>query len=154
MKKALVLSLVAVLMICVISGCGSKDTRDFSVENHNWTFINMVDNEKGTITACAEEQSELYPEAEVLELSCKASTNVMAIRDEETGNGAEVSYSGVGKDTNSITYELVYQDGDETVKGMAVSSITEYAKGEYEYTLVVDLGGYALYFADREAAQE
>ena len=45
---------------------------------------------------------------------------------------------------------LAYQKSDEAVKGMAVSSRTEYAKGKYEYTLVVDIDGYAVYFYDRE----
>ncbi|MBR6615854.1 MAG: hypothetical protein IKK95_07840, partial [Lachnospiraceae bacterium] len=59
-------------------------------------------------------------------------------------------YQMTGKDTNSLIYELVYRKGDEEVKGMAVSSMTEYAKGKYEYTLVVDIDGYVVYFYDRE----
>ncbi|MBQ1189977.1 MAG: hypothetical protein IIX57_06170, partial [Lachnospiraceae bacterium] len=58
-----------------------------------------------------------------------------------------------GKDTNSLIYELEYVNGTEAVKGMAVSSITEYAKGKYEYTLVIDLDGYAIYFYDRESEE-
>ena len=151
MKKAILLGFISILMLFAISGCGSKNDFDFLIENHNWQFSNMVDSEKGTITACCGEMAEVYPEAEVLNLTCKASTNVMTIRDAATGNGKEISYSGVGKDTNSLTYKLVLQDGDETIEGMAVSSVTEYAKGEYEYTLVVDIDGYALYFYEKIA---
>ena len=150
MKKAIVLGMIAALMIFAISGCGNKNDFDFLIENHNWQFSNMVDNEKGNVAACSEELAEAHPEAEVMNLTCKASTNVMAIRDAATGNGKEISYSGIGKDTNSLTYKLVLQEGDQTIEGMAVSSITEYEKGKYEYTLVVDLDGYALYFYDRE----
>ncbi|MBE5972138.1 MAG: hypothetical protein E7246_06410 [Lachnoclostridium sp.] len=150
MRKAILLGLISLMILAVVSGCGNKDTRDFLIENHNWTFVNMVDSESGTVTACAKDQTELYPEAEVLELTCKASTNVLAIRDKETGNGKEISYSGIGKDTNAIIYELVLVDREETIEGMAVSSITEYAKGKYEYTLIIDIDGKALYFVDRE----
>ena len=149
MKKAIILGLTALLIIAAISGCGSKNDFDFLIENHVWQFSNMVSSEDGSIVACSEEIAESHPEAKVMELTCKASTNVMAIRDAKTGNGAEISYSGIGKDTNSLTYKLVYQNGDEIIEGMAVSSITEYAKGQYEYTLVIDIDGYALYFVEK-----
>ena len=97
--------------------------------------------------------SDQYPEVQVLNLSCAASTNVLTIRD-ENGNGLEFSYRASGKDTNSLIYELVYQNGEEAIKGMAVSSITEYAKGAYEHTLVMDIDGYAVYFYDRETEKE
>ena len=42
MKRALLLGFIGLFMLAVISGCGSKDTRDFSIENHNWVFSNMV----------------------------------------------------------------------------------------------------------------
>ena len=71
----------------------------------------------------------------------------------KTGNGEEISYSGIGKDTNSMTYKLVLEKGNESVEGMAVSGITEYAKGKYQHTLVIDLDGYALYFVDKETAE-
>lgn len=153
MKKALLLGLISAMMIFAISGCGNKNDFDFNIENHVWQFSNMVDSENGTIVACCEEMAEAYPEAEIINLTCKASTNVMAIRDASTSNGKEISYDGIAKDTNSLTYKLVLQDGSETIEGMAVSSITEYAKGEYEYTLVVDIDGYALYFYDRESVK-
>ena len=151
MKKAILLSFIISVMLFAISGCGSKNDFDFLIENHNWQFSNMVDSKNGTIVACSEEIAEANPEAKIMALTCKAGTNVMAIRDAATGNGKEISYSGIAKDTNSLTYKLVFQDGDETIEGMAVSSITEYAKGKYEYTLVVDLDGYALYFYEKIA---
>ena len=149
MKKTWMFGVMICLMLSMISGCGNKNDYDFLIENHNWQFSSMVDSEHGTIAACSEEMAEVNPEAEVRDIVCMANSNVLAIRDAETGNGKEISYSGIAKDTNSLTYKLVMQDGNETIEGMAVSGITEYAKGEYEYTLVVDIGGYALYFYEK-----
>ena len=151
MKKAVLLGLISIMMIFVISGCGSKNDFDFLIENHVWQFSNMVDNEKGEVVVCSEEMIDAYPDAKVMDITCKAATNVMAIQDTATGNGEEISYSRIGKDTNSLTYKLVLQREDNTIEGMAVSSVTEYAKGEYEYTLVVDIDGYALYFYEKIA---
>ncbi len=148
MSRAMILGMIGAIMIAVVSGCGNKDTRDFSIESHEWEFSNMIDSEAGVVTACVADEKDLYPDAEVMNLTCEASTNVMAICNEGK-NGAEISYRAVSKDTNSIVYELVYVDGAETLEGMAVSGITEYEKGKYEHTLVVDIGGYALYFTGR-----
>ena len=48
-----------------------------------------------------------------------------------------------------MTYKLILESGDSTVEGIAVSGITEYAKGKYQHTLVIDLDGYALYFVEK-----
>lgn len=149
MGKASVLGLIISIMLLAISGCGSKNEFDFHIENHNWQFSNMVDSEKGTIVGCCEEMAEANPEVEIMNLTCKADTNVMEICDAATGSGKEISYSQIAKDTNSLTYKLVLQDGSEAIEGMAVSGITEYAKGEYEHTLVIDIDGYALYFYEK-----
>lgn len=153
MKRIIILGLISLMILAVISGCSKKDTRDFDIENHTWTFSNMVDSANGTIVACGENERENYPDAKVLDLSCVAKTNVLAIREVESGSGKEISYSGIGKDTNSMTYKLILDKGDESVEGMAVSGITEYAKGKYQHTLVIDLDGYALYFVDKETAE-
>ena len=149
MKNIPVLSLLCIMMMLAVAGCGKKDSRDFNMEQHSWSFSNMVDSTTGTIIACAQAEQENYPEAKVMELICEAKTNVMAIREANSGNGKEISYSGIGKDTNSMTYKLILEDGDRTVEGMAVSGITEYAKGKYQHTLVIDLDGYALYFVEK-----
>ena len=149
MKKVLILSVITVFMLLVISGCGSKDTRDFNIENHSWVFSNMVSSENGEIVSCGETVSEQYPDVPVITMTCNAVDGILSV---ETADGERLdfSYQMTGKDTNSLIYELVYQKSDEAVKGMAVSSMTEYAKGKYEYTLVVDIDGYAVYFYDRE----
>ena len=141
--------LICLVMILTIVGCGKKDTRDFNIENHVWSFSSMVDSTTGTVIACTQAEQENYLDAQVMELTCEAKTNVMAIREGNSGNGKEISYSGIGKDTNSMTYKLILGSGDSTVEGMAVSGITEYAKGKYRHTLVIDLDGYALYFVEK-----
>jgi len=149
MKNAGILGFIVCFMLLVISGCGSKDTRDFNIENHNWIFSNMVSSESGEVTACGESVSEKYPDVQTIVMSCEAEDGNLTIGVADAPV-LEFQYQASGKDTNSLIYELTYQNGSEVVKGMAVSSITEYAKGEYEYTLVVDIDGYALYFYDRE----
>ena len=149
MKKASILGFIACFMILVISGCGSKDTRDFNIENHGWVFSNMVSGENGEIVACGETVSEQYSDVPIIAMTCSAADGILSVGTAD-GERLDFSYQMTGKDTNSLIYELVYRKGDEEVKGMAVSSMTEYAKGKYEYTLVVDIDGFAVYFYDRE----
>lgn len=71
----------------------------------------------------------------------------MAITDNEST--WEISYDAIEKDAKSIIYDIVYQNEEKTVEGNAVSSITEYEDGTYEYTLVISIDGYTLYFIDK-----
>lgn len=135
MKKSSILILFSVFLMFVLSGCGKKETRDFHMENHAWTFSEVVGSENP-----------------VSDLECSAVDETLTIQS-ANGDKWELTYKISGKDTNSLIYELEYVNGTEAVKGMAVSSITEYAKGKYEYTLVIDLDGYAIYFYDRESEE-
>ena len=135
MKKASILVFVSIWVLFVISGCGNKETRDFHIENHTWIFSEVAGSENA-----------------VSDLECAAVDEILTIKS-ANGDKWELKYKISGKDTNSLIYELEYVDGTEAKKGMAVSSITEYAKGKYEYTLVIDMDGYAIYFYDRESEE-
>ena len=45
MKKSSILILLGVFLLFVLSGCGKKETRDFHIENHTWTFLEVVGSE-------------------------------------------------------------------------------------------------------------
>lgn len=149
MKKAATLGVVVFLILITVAGCGRKYTYDFNVENHAWVFSNVLDSEAGVVIGCSEAEKETYPEVEVMDLTCEASDYVMALGDGE-GNSYEVTYRLKTKNLNARIYDLVYEneDGDK-IAGTALSSVTEYYRGKYEYTMIIDLGGYALYFTEK-----
>ena len=123
MKRIIILGLISLMILAAVGGCGKKDSRDFNVENHTWTFSNMVDSTNGIVIACGEAEQENYPDAKVLDLNCIAKTNVLEIREKKTGNGKEISYSGIGKDTNSMTYKLVLEKGNEEWQCLGLPSM-------------------------------
>ena len=148
MKRAIVLGFIGLMMLMVISGSGKKYTYDFSVENHEWVFSNALDSEAGVVIGCSEAEKENYPEAEVMDLTCEASDYVMVLGD-GNGNSYEVSYRLKTKNLNAKIYDLVYENDEGKISGTALSSVTEYYRGKFEYTMIIDLGGYALYFTEK-----
>ena len=121
MKKMYALYVIGIVMILVICGCGKKETRDFHMENHAWTFANIVDSTTGTIIACGENEREKYPEAKVLDMVCEFRDNVMVIRDVNSGNGKEFSYTDL---TRFLTERIMYKKQLDHVKAIAQGSVT------------------------------
>ena len=85
---------------------------------------------------------EIYPDAAVIELTCRAENGKLTFTSgTQSWEGSYTRQDSGG--VEATIYSLTV--GDET--GPAAVSVTTYLDGSAEQTLVLQLGGYSLYFA-------
>ena len=139
MKKLFALILVTVLLL---TGCGTPAAaQKYFIEGKDWQVVTVQSTADGRVLWVGEGAQALYPEAGLLTLSCKAEGGRLTFTTADQTH--EGSYALQQSDDNAAIYTVTV--GEET--GPAAVSVTTYGDGRAEQTLVMQLGGYSLYFA-------
>ena len=138
MKKLFALILAIVLLL---PGCGTPAARKYYIEEKDWQVVTVQSAEDGRVLWVGEDAQALYPEAGLLTLTCKAAAGRLVFTTADQTH--EGSYALQQSDDNAAIYTVTV--GEET--GPAAVSVTTYGDGRAEQTLVLQLGGYSLYFA-------
>lgn len=139
MKKLFALILAVVLLL---PGCGTPAAaQKYFIEGKDWQVVTVQSAEDGRVLWVGEGAQALYPEAGLLTLTCKAEGGRLVFTTADQTH--EGSYALQQSDDNAAIYTVTV--GEET--GPAAVSITTYGDGRAEQTLVMQLGGYSLYFA-------
>ncbi len=136
MKKLFALILVIILLL---PGCGTPAPK-YYIEGKDWQIVTVQSAQDGAVLAVGESLHESYPEAEVIGLTCKAEGGRLTFTMADQSWSA--SYALQKSDDNAAIYTVTIED--ET--GPAAVSVTTYQDGHAEQTLVLQLGGYSLYF--------
>ena len=136
MKKLFTLILVIILLL---PGCGTPAPK-YYIEGKDWQIVTVQSAQDGAVLAVGESLHESYPEAEVIGLTCKAEGGRLTFTMADQSWSA--SYALQKSDDNAAIYTVTTED--ET--GPAAVSVTTYQDGQAEQTLVLQLGGYSLYF--------
>lgn len=136
MKKLFALILVIILLL---PGCGTPAPK-YYIEGKDWQIVTVQSAQDGAVLAVGESLHESYPEAEVIGLTCKAEDGRLTFTMADQSWSA--SYALQKSDDNAAIYTVTIED--ET--GPAAVSVTTYQDGQAEQTLVLQLGGYSLYF--------
>lgn len=136
MKKLFALILVIILLL---PGCGTPAPK-YYIEGKDWQIVTVQSTQDGAVLAVGESLHESYPEAEVIGLTCKAEGGRLTFTMADQSWSA--SYALQKSDDNAAIYTVTIED--ET--GPAAVSVTTYQDGQAEQTLVLQLGGYSLYF--------
>lgn len=136
MKKLFALILVIILLL---PGCGTPAPK-YYIEGKDWQIVTVQSTQDGAVLAVGESLHESYPEAEVIDLTCKAEGGRLTFTMADQSWSA--SYALQKSDDNAAIYTVTIED--ET--GPAAVSVTTYQDGQAEQTLVLQLGGYSLYF--------
>ncbi len=137
MKKLFALILAIVLLL---PGCGTP-ARKYFIEEKDWQIVTVQSAEDGRVLFIGDGRQDAYPDAEVIALSCKAEGGRLTFTTADQTH--EGSYALQQSDDNAAIYTVTV--GEET--GPAAVSVTTYGDGRAEQTLVLQLGGYSLYFA-------
>lgn len=137
MKKLFALILAIVLLL---PGCGTT-ARKYYIEEKDWQVVTVQSAEDGRVLWVGEGAQTLYPEAGLLTLTCKEEGGRLVFTTADQTH--EGSYALQQSDDNAAIYTVTV--GEET--GPAAVSVTTYGDGRAEQTLVMQLGGYSLYFA-------
>lgn len=130
---------MSLIMSLFLSGCGQGS---LTIENHDWTFFNIQSGADGSIIACSDEKASIYDSAEIMNLDCEAENGVLRVINRDSDEKWELPYSvNTVKPEDSI-YDI--SNGDKS--GFASVGVTKYQDGKSEYTLIISIDGYNLYF--------
>ena len=139
MKRILPI-LFAVGMI-LLAGCGSNRVSAYRVEEKDWEIALVQSAADGTVLSVGESWQEGFPEATQITLACTAKDGKLTLTAPQQsweGSYARPDSSGVEAGIYTITV------GE--LSGPAAVSVTTRQDGSEEPTLVMQLGGYSLYF--------
>lgn len=137
MKQFFAIILVSVLLL---TACG-KQVTTHRIEDKDWQVVTVQSTQDGSILFIGNSMLEIYPDAAVIELTCRAENGKLTFTSGTQSWSA--SYALQKSDDNAAIYTVTIED--ET--GPAAVSVTTYQDGQAEQTLVLQLGGYSLYFA-------
>ena len=142
--KLMALCLCAVLLCGTLVSCGE----DLSIEGKKWNFSVGVDKD-GKVIYCTKGNSETYPSAKIVALSCKAENGILTITELATGEIHKGTYSfeRAGKDfeTYHVSFEGEAEDhGDHSHDaheegGHANISCVETPDGGKTYTMTLTI---------------
>lgn len=137
MKRIIMLILAGLLLL---TGCGGQEIK-YRIEGKDWQIVTVQSAEDGKVIAVGESMREIYPEAEVIGLTCKAENGRL------TFNMGEQSWEGSYTRTDSSSVEAaIYTVTLEGESGPAAVTATVRQDGSAEQTLVMQLSGWSLYF--------
>ncbi len=148
MKKILSVFLM-LLMIFTLSAC---DGDAVAIEDYEWKMRTIASNDIEAAQAPDEliiavgEADELYPDAEIVDLTLIAKDGEITITDTTNGKTYSGTYEVMQKTPKGTDYEIII-DG---VTGYATVSPTEYYDGSEISTLPINIDGYSLYFIPKE----
>ncbi len=142
MKRILMLILAGLLLL---TGCGGQEIK-YRIEGKDWQIVTVQSTEDGKVIAVGETMREICPEAEVIGLTCKAENGKLTFTmDEQSWEGSYTRADSSGVEATIYTVTL---DGGS---GPAAVAATVRQDGSAEQTLVMQLGGWSLYFTAAEA---
>ena len=151
MKKTItIIGLILLLAVgaVALTAC-AKSEYNVKIEGHEWVFDNVLENVGGEarITECSESNSEIYPEAKVVEIKVSVKSGTLTV--EHVTAGVTSVYTLKGEEYiegRSSIYILTDADGNEA--GYATIGVTSYHDGSEEYTLIVRTGDRYEYFSE------
>lgn len=148
MKKLVPIFCIAIL-IFTLSACSGDVV---AIEDYEWKMRTVASNDIEAAQAPDEliiavgETDELYPEAEIVDLTLIAQDGEITITDTTNGKTYNGTYEVMQKTPKGTDYEIII-DG---VSGYATVSPTEYYDGSEIPTLPINIDGYSLYFIPKE----
>lgn len=148
MKKMLSAAL-ALCMMFTLSACSGNVV---AIEDYEWKMRTVASNDIETAQTPDEliiavgEADELYPEAEIVDLTLIAKDGEITITDATNGKIYSGTYEVMQKTSKGTDYEIIIDD----VTGYATAAPTEYYDGSEIPTLPVNIDDYSLYFVPKE----
>lgn len=136
MLRAAAVVIALAMSVAFFGGC----SEDYAIEGHKWQFT-FAQTQSGEITLCSQQESALYPDAEIVEISLVAEGGALTVT--EDGSATEYVYSVQDRSAGGTIYVL---ESDGKSCGIASVGVTSYADGTGEYTLIVTVDGNSCYF--------
>ena len=144
MKKFICISFI-IIFTFALTACNSNVVQ---IEDYKWKMRTVMSNDiedaqyQDELVIAVGEADELYPDAEVVDLTLIAKDGEITITDTTNGKTYNGTYEVQKKTSKGTDYEISI-DG---VTGYATLSPTEYSDGSEIPTLPINIDGYSLYF--------
>ena len=146
MKKILSVFLMS-FIVFALSACNADVVK---IEDYEWKMRTVMSNDTEAAqyqdVVAVGEADELYPEAEIVDLTLTAKDGEITITDNTNGKTYNGTYEVMQKTPKGTDYEIII-DG---VTGYATVSPTEYYDETEIPTLPINIDGYSLYFIPKE----
>lgn len=144
MSKYLKNIILVFLCMCIVSFTACNTENEFHSEDVTWKFSHIQSNTDGEIVYCSEENASQYSNAKLLDLSCTIKKGIITITENTTSQSWDIAYSI----NNSLGESIIYDVSIDSISGNAAAGKTTYSDGSFEYTFIISLNGYSLYFTD------
>lgn len=149
MKKLIAL-FCAVIFAVTLSACNADVVK---IEDYEWKMRTVMSNDtesaqyQDELVVAVGEADELYPDAEIVDMTLTAKDGEITITDTTNGKTYNGTYEVIQKTPKGTDYEIII-DG---VTGYATVAPTEYYDGTEIPTLPINIDGYSLYFIPNES---
>lgn len=149
MKKLIAL-FCAVIFAVTLSACNADVVK---IEDYEWKMRTVMSNDteaaqyQDELVVAVGEADELYPDAEIVDMTLTAKDGEITITDTTNGKTYNGTYEVMQKTPKGTDYEIII-DG---VTGYATVAPTEYYDGSEIPTLPINIDGYSLYFIPNES---
>ena len=149
MKKLITL-FCAVIFAVTLSACNADVVK---IEDYEWKMRTVMSNDteaaqyQDELVVAVGEADELYPDAEIVDMTLTAKDGEITITDTTNGKTYNGTYEVIQKTPKGTDYEIII-DG---VTGYATVAPTEYYDGTEIPTLPINIDGYSLYFIPNES---
>ena len=149
MKKLIAL-FCTVIFAVTLSACNADVVE---IEDYEWKMRTVMSNDteaaqyQDELVVAVGEADELYPDAEIVDMTLTAKDGEITITDTTNGKTYNGTYEVMQKTPKGTDYEIII-DG---VTGYATVAPTEYYDGTELPTLPINIGGYSLYFIPNES---
>ena len=149
MKKLIAL-FCAVIFAVTLSACNADVVK---MEDYEWKMRTVMSNDteaaqyQDELVVAVGEADELYPDAEIVDMTLTAKDGEITITDTTNGKTYNGTYEVIQKTPKGTDYEIII-DG---VTGYATVAPTEYYDGSEIPTLPINIDGYSLYFIPNES---
>ena len=145
MKKTITSILIFFIAIFTFSLTSCGENEKLLIENHQWNFnIAQSKENNGAIIACAADKQALYENAEVISLNCSFDNNILKLTEVDHQKEWIFTYKKI-KQTQTTTYSLKSSNYSNS-EGYATVGFTHYDNADDEYTLILSISDYAIYF--------
>lgn len=144
MKKILSVFLMS-FIVFALSACNADVVK---IEDYEWKMRTVMSNDteaaqyQDELVVAVGEADELYPDAEIVDMTLTAKDGEITITDTTNGKTYTGTYEVMQKTPKGTDYEIII-DG---VNGYATVAPTEYYDGTEIPTLPINIDGYSLYF--------
>lgn len=148
MKKILSVFLMS-FIVFTLSACNADVV---AIEDYEWKMRTVASNDIEAAQApdkliiVVGEADELYPDAEIVDMTLTAKDGEITITDTTNGKTYNGTYEVMQKTPKGTDYEIIIDEAT----GYATVSPTEYYNGSEIPTLPINIDGYSLYFIPKE----